>query len=154
MKTKLALLAALLLVLASCGSDDESSATVYYKGMCSSITFENPAHEVYREKIEAALQGLQLTGEMSYFAQSASASTVAEAAAQCDNDAQTTYRARLDKLTLLSLKQTVYRMYEAEFKAAGIMSFADLPFSNLTITFKLLNSQSAMVVKEYVMTLE
>lgn len=153
MKTNIILWIAVMLMLASCGSDDESSATIYYKAMCSSITFENPAHEEYRDPIKAALQGMQLIDDTSYFVQTSSASTVAEAAAQCDDAAQTTYQGRLKSLTLLVLKQKVYLMNEEKYKAKGIMSFSDLPFSNLTLTFKLINSQSAQVVREYTISL-
>ena len=149
MKTKFFLMAAVLLMFASCGGDDESSATIYYKAVCSGITFENSAHDVYREKIEAALTGMQFIGDASYFATSASAGTVAEASAQCDAQAVTLYQGRIDGLTLMILKQKVYLMYAEEFQSAGIMSFSDLPFSNLTIHVKLLNSKSAMLVKEF-----
>ena len=138
MKTKFFIMAAVLLMFASCGSDDESSATIYYKAVCSGITFENSADDVYREKIEAALTGMQFIGDASYFATSASAGNVAEAS-----------QGRLDGLTLMILKQKVYLMYAEEFQTAGIMSFNDLPFKNLTIHVKLLNSKSAMLVKEF-----
>lgn len=153
MKTKLFLFAAMLVMLASCGSDDESSATIYYKAICSEIKFDNPAHEEYRAKIIAALQGIQLIDDTSYFVETASAPTVAEAAARCDDAAQVTYRSRISSLSLLVLKQTVYNMNKEEFVAKGIGSFVDLPFSNLTITFRLINSQSAQVVKEYPVSL-
>lgn len=153
MKTKLMLMLAVVLLCASCGKDDESSATVYYGGLCSSITFSNSAHEVYREKISSALETMQMVGTGSYFAQSASAKSVEDAAAQCDASAQNTYQARLQNLTLLALKQQVFRMYQEEFEAAGIHSFSELSFDGITLTLRLVNTRTALVVKEYVVSL-
>ena len=147
------------LFVTACMDDDDpkSEATVSYVATCSGITYTDSADVPYEPLIVQALGNLGLVGSKSVFEESASVNYTSLIAvyAQCNEQAEKTYKSKLEKVTMAQVKNTIYASNsDSLYNTLGIERASDIPIHEMTVHLPLYNSMNILPIDTFYLYLK
>lgn len=127
-------------LMGSCSNDgNSSSATCNYYGVCDTIDFTNAEDSVYKSLIQESFDSLKLTGVGSIFQETAEVdySLSIYAIFMCNSQAITTFKNKINAVSLSDVKEAIYDAHTDSLKNLGYDSAEELPLSSFVAHFNL-----------------
>ncbi|MBO7102252.1 MAG: hypothetical protein J6S65_03665 [Bacteroidaceae bacterium] len=141
---KILFLAATILCAAfaatSCSKESKAEASLYYIGECAKLSYTDSTNAVFEKLILESLDNLGYTGSKSVFQEKAEVgvSNVGYAQYMCNVQAHNTYAAKLNKLTLSEVKNSIFSSHTDSIIGLGYSRADSIPLKTFTAQFNLL----------------